>query len=201
MSSATRSLMSIPTSSQTLQPDFVNMTTLCYVDNGLNGEPIPVPFIYRNGELDINIQDNVYDDLISGNGTIVPLNINLVRQMGGKGYVQRLGPNFLRWLENEFAGTNFKVHTPGTVTKVATNTNQGGNPYYDWVLGQYGALGLTDVEPSSDKYIFTGTPENNYGTVWVFLQPLTVSFYNTDTSVTNYIVFNTTFTKNIPFAP
>ena len=70
MSSAFRSPLSIPTSSQGIHTKFVNLTTLCYED--VSGFPVPIPYTYSNGVLDINIQDNVLEKLVSGTGTLVP---------------------------------------------------------------------------------------------------------------------------------
>jgi hypothetical protein len=174
----------------------VNITTLCYNDSSLGENPLPIPFSYDNGILDIHIQDNVEEDLISGESGVFPFNMNLVRQLGGKGLVRSLGPNVLAWLSNEFSGTDYVVHTSGTVTKVQMNSNIGENEFTDWTLGQYSAFGNSTDAPSSDRYNYTGTEANNWGTFWVFLQPLTISYMDGDTK--RYIVFNTTFTKNIP---
>ncbi len=199
MSSAFRGHISIPTSSQAVNTKFVNLTTLCYVDSSVSGGyPVPIPFSYNNGVLDINIQDNVEDDLISGEGSIVPFNFNMVRQLGGRGVVSSLGPNLLTWLNNEYGSYDFKIDKQAIVTKVQMNKNIGDDPF-DFTLGQFSASGFSTSQPSSDDYILTGSPADNYGTFYVFVSPLTISYV--DGATTYYLVLHSTFTKNIFGAP
>jgi hypothetical protein len=215
MSSLTSGYSGQPTGSQDFSTRFVCITSPTYYDYVVN-DLVLIPFSYSNGVLDINIQDAVYDALISSGNAPYSEMGRMVRKMGGTGLVQSIGPYFQLYLKNFLSHhfspptvpidiTGIQVYTPATVTRVQQPAKLPFNPVssipYELFdisgpLSQYNAFYQTDVPPASDGYLYSGSPDDNWGTAWVFQTPLTIKYFAD--GLPKYITFTTTFTKNVP---
>ena len=206
MSSIFRGKQNVPTKDSPISTKFVNLTTLSYIDTVVgdgSGYPLPIPFTYDNGVIDIRVQNGVYDNLLNTlSPQVLPLSVSQVRPMGGTGLIRRLGPNMLTLLGNILGPANFEISQPGIMTKVQQPTNytttdlSGADLFENNYLGQFSAVGVTTVKPPSDDFNLTGSADDEFGTFWVFQTPLTVKYTFSD--VEYYMTFTTTFTKNIP---
>lgn len=214
MSSLTSGYSGQPTGSQDFSTRFVCITSPTYYDYVVD-DIVLIPFSYSNGVLDINIQDAVYNALIGGGVPPYSQTGRMVRKMGGTGLVQSIGPYFQVYLKNLLAYhfspptvasdiTGIQVYTPATVTKVQQPAKQAFNPHdgspssildASGPLSQYSAFYQSDVPPASDGYLYTGSPDDNWGTAWVFQTPLTIKYFAD--GLPKYITFTTTFTKNL----
>lgn len=175
---------------------FHHIKTVGYYSNTI-GSVMPVPFEYNSGMLDIRLEDDVEQSLIESETAGTRYIEGLAKSMGGTGLVQRLGPNFIRWLNNWVANyynnsviDTFEVYTPATVTKVQTTDEDS----YDYDVLENDISndpwGISDTAPSSDGFV-SGNDGNKYHTSWVFKTPLTIRFY--DNGVARYLTYNTTF--------
>ncbi len=89
MSSTLRMHGSIQTTTK-----FHHLKTVSYLDSTVGNKIVPVPFIYNNGVLDINIQDNVTSAILNPNNfgaNIKQGTTYLAKSMGGIGVVRELG--------------------------------------------------------------------------------------------------------------
>ena len=78
---------------------YQKVTTPSYYDSDADST-VPIPFVYYNNTLDINIQDDVQDDLID-DGDSPDFNTEYqCTVMGGTGVVLNLGPKMKEWLNN-----------------------------------------------------------------------------------------------------
>jgi hypothetical protein len=212
MSSVISATSGQPTGSQDFATRFVDITTSTYYDSNVN-DFVLIPFSYNSGVLDINIQDNVYTDLITLGPLPIAFYSRLVRKMGGTGYVQSIGPNFTTYLQNMLSAnfvpitgsadiTGIQVYIPATVTKVQQTAklpfSDNSDPFdISGPLSEFNSYYQGDVPPASDGYLYSGTPADNWGTAWVFQTPLTIKYFAD--GLPKYITFTTTFTKNILF--
>jgi hypothetical protein len=191
MSSALRSHGAI---SQTTK--FHHIKTVGYYNNVV-GSIFPVPFIYSNGTLDINLEDDVESSLIENETPGTEYIEGLCKDMGGIGLVQHLGPNFIRWLNNwvadEYNNTvidTFSVYVPATVTKVQTTDEDS----YDFDVLENDISnepwGVSLRAPKGDGFV-SGSSGDNFRTCWVFKTPLTIKFLvdGTPRYLTYYTVF------------
>ena len=180
---------------------FQKVTTPTYYDSTLGefGGRVPIPFIYSNQTLDINVQDNVIDDLIDSGDSAAYDTEHQCKSIGGIGLVQKLGPNMITWLENwlginyDANITNISVYTPGQVTRAQF--------VYDPIVdsGEFlesdttdATYGITDNAPSGDEYVM-GTAQDNYRSVWIFKTPLTIRFFEDNGETTKYLTLFTNF--------
>jgi hypothetical protein len=176
---------------------FHHIKTVGYY-NDIAGSEFPVPFKYETGVLDINLEDDVESQLIENETAGTKYIEGLAKSMGGVGLVQRLGPNFIRWLNNwvaSFYGDNsvidtFEVFVPATVTKVQVTDEN--SDEYDVLENDISddPWGISRYAPSSDGYV-RGHGGNNFHTCWVFKTPLTIRFYLDGDA--RYLTYNTVF--------
>jgi hypothetical protein len=175
---------------------FHHIKTVGYYNDTV-GSTMPVPFICRNGVIDIHIEDNVESDLIENETAGDEYIEGLVKDMGGLTVVTRLGPNFIRWLNNWVADyyndsviDTFTVYVPATMTKVQAT---------DEDTDDYNVLendiddepwGISLEAPSGDGYV-RGNDGNKFHTCWIFKTPLTVKFMLDGSP--RYLTYNTTF--------
>jgi len=170
-----------------------SLSTPSYFDTTINnsaGANVPIPFSYKNGVLDINIQDGVLGDLINAGITPnQPANMTYkAKEMGGTGTVFSLGPNLLQWLKNivelnhvtvygfaTFGGA--EIQEGGVVTKAQLTadftslaTAPGG------FAGSDTTFAITTDKPIGDQYVY-GTTTNNYFTSWIFKEPVVIKIY------------------------
>ncbi len=180
---------------------FQKVTTPCYYDSTVN-EIVPIPFIYSNQTLDINIQDDVFEDLIDLGNSPDQDTESQCKSLGGIGLVQRLGPNMITWLENwlgiNFQGdiTNISVYTPAQVTRAQFVTNNGA--FSGTFLGSdvdYDTYAIYDQPPSGDEYVM-GAAQDNFRAVWIFKTPLTIRFFDVEGDTTRYLTLFTNFSGN-----
>ena len=175
---------------------FQHIKTQSYYDSDL-GYDTPIPFVYANGVVDIRIQNNIENDLINDVYDGNEYSDFLVESLGGTGLASRLGPTFIRWLNDWVPNygfdssviDTFEVYTPATMTKVQVKPNNDN----DAVLNNYfdrDSYGISSLPPTGTGYV-AGTAENKYNTVWVFQSPLTIKFqYN---GSPRYLTYQTTF--------
>lgn len=159
---------------------FVNIISPCYDDSTDSGTTRLIPFTCDNGVIDIAITDSGVQNYIdNANGWDSYLG-KKVKLMGGESLGQSLGPNMLTWLRNLIQNWYFEGSYTGPITiKVAPVMTK-----VQACQGQWSTVPLprspvvydTNVNPGSDSYIVSGTPENNYYTSWIFKSPLTVEF-------------------------
>jgi hypothetical protein len=177
MSSALRSHGAI---SQTTK--FHHIKTVGYY-NDVVGSTFPVPFIYSNGTLDINLEDSVEASLIDAETAGTEYIRGLCKDMGGIGLVQHLGPNFIRWLNNWVADhyddnsviDTFSVYVPATVTKVqVTDEDDDDFEVLENDIDDE-PWGISLRAPKGDGFV-SGSSGNNFHTCWVFKTPLTIKF-------------------------
>lgn len=176
---------------------FQHLKTQSYYDSTL-GYDTPIPFIYNNGVVDINIQNNVNNDLITDLDRGNEYSDYLAESLGGTGLATRLGPNFIRWLNdwvsNVYDSTvidTFEVYIPATMTKVQVKPDPRD---YDYAyLTNYfdrDSFGISSLPPTGTSFV-AGTAANLYNTVWVFQSPLTIKFMYDDEPL--YLTYQTTF--------
>jgi hypothetical protein len=161
---------------------FQHIRTQSYYDSIL-GATVPIPFSYSNNTLDINIQYNVEDDLITNADPGNPYANYTVQTLGGDGLVLRLGPNMIRWLNdwvsdyyNSSVIDTFTVLHPGVMTKIQTpleNNDDTGDTLDNYINSD--TYGITDVAPSGENHV-NGDSTSNYLTSWIFKTPLTIKF-------------------------
>jgi hypothetical protein len=177
---------------------FLKLTTPSYYDNTLL-LTVPIPFIYNNSVLDINVQDTVQADLIDS-GTVPTNNTDpQCKTFGGTGLVFSLGPKMLEWLTNwltnEYGSvSNIHVFTPGQVIKAQYAYQN------DVTLGTFlrsdvddATYAIASSPPSFDEYV-SGDISNNYRSVWLFKTPLTISFRENGTD--HYLTLFTNYAGN-----
>jgi hypothetical protein len=174
---------------------FLGVTTPSYLDttiigpatsSNLAGTYIPIPFSYKNGLLDINIQNNVEANLINPLG-MSPTNFQYttVKEMGGLGQVTSLGPNMIKWLTNwlssTYPGPIFSVNQSATVVKLqmpleSTNLIDGSNDLFskkpNALIGYQTTFTITPSAPTTN--FVTGSQNTNFFTFWAFRTPLVV---------------------------
>jgi hypothetical protein len=177
-----------------------SLSTPSYLDTTINGgggggTVVPIPFSYKNGVLDINIQDGVLGDLIT-TGILpeqIASNEYKAKEMGGTGTVFSIGPNLRTWLENVasnpavFPGGSslgrVEVQSGGVVTKAQLtldfNTPTPTPPFAIPVNNFAGAtttFSLRPDKPTGDQYVY-GTTTNNYFTSWIFKTPVVLKLF------------------------
>lgn len=175
---------------------FLGVTTPTYLDTTLIGPGtstntagtyIPIPFSYKNGVLDINIQNNVLINLITSPGSN-PLNYQYtsVKEMGGLGQVISLGPRMIEWLTSWLSSTypnpTFSVNQPATVVKLqmpldSTNLISGSQDVFietqpNALVGFETTFTITPTAPTTN--FITGSPAEKYYTFWAFRTPLVI---------------------------
>ena len=176
---------------------FQHLKTQSYYDSTL-GYDTPIPFVYENGVVDIRIQNNVENDLITDLDAGNEYSDYLAESLGGTGLATKLGPNFIRWL-NDWVGNyynssvidTFEVYIPATMTKVQVKPDP---QDYDYAyLTNYfdrDSFGISSLPPSGTGFV-AGNVENQYNTMWVFQSPLTIKF--TYDGSEYYLTYQTTF--------
>ncbi len=176
MSSALRSHGTI---SQTTK--FHHIKTVGYYNDEV-GSAFPVPFVCANGVVDINLEDDVEDQLINNETAGTEYIEGLCKDMGGLSLAQRLGQNFIRWLNNWVANyyndsviDTFTVHVPATMTKVQVTDEDS----YDYDVLENDISnepwGVSLKAPAGDGFV-SGGAGDNFRTCWVFKTPLTIRF-------------------------
>lgn len=176
---------------------FQHIKTPAYYDDDV-GAIVLVPFSYNNNTLDIHIQNNVENDLITNVNSGSSSAQYLVQTMGGTGLVLQLGENMIRWLNNWVASAfnnsvidTFTVEHPGVVTKVQFSVHN--NDEFGDIFGNdvddYG-FGITLQKPSNEDLI-QGDENNRYFTAWIFKTPLTIKFLVDGTP--HYLTYQSTY--------
>lgn len=186
---------------------FVPIKSLTYWDNALSHQAL-IPFSYKNGVLDINLQDGVNMLLTTTGGGInggyngySGYTTRMVKMMGGAGVVTSLGPNFDIWIRKVIAaeyslGPSYTGPISIQVAPVMTKVQQnfpGPGQYGGAALYSQNAIQISSEPPQSDEYIVAGDKTNNFFSVWVFRSPLTIMFLNND--VPEYVTLQTQFTN------
>jgi hypothetical protein len=165
----------------TQETKFHHIKTVGYYDSSVNAT-IPVPFIVQNETIDIHIEDNVEADLIENETAGSEYITSLCKSMGGLTLATKLGPNFIRWLNNWVADyynssviDTFTVHVPATMTRIQMTNEQ--NEDYDVLKNDTydEPWGVSLNAPSSDNFV-NGNEGNKWLSRWVFKTPLTVKF-------------------------
>jgi len=190
---------------------FLGITTPSYLDTTIIGPAgsyniagtfIPIPFSYKNGVLDINIQNNVSFNLINTLG-VGPLNYQFttVKEMGGFGQVISLGPNMTTWLTNWLSTTypnpQFSVNQPATVIKLQMpldsanliDGSQFGTYKANALIGYQTTFAITPSAPTTN--FVTGSPSTKFYTFWAFRTPLVIQVKYSSGTV--YVTLNSTF--------
>lgn len=195
---------------------YLGVTTPSYVDTTIlgppgsavtGGTPIPIPFLYNNGTLDINIQNNVSANLINASG-VGPQNYSFPanKEMGGLGQVFSLGPDMTKWLTNwlgaaptNYSNASFTVVQPATVVKfqmplldASDNIIQGstaGAQGPNTLIGYQTTFAVTPVAPTSN-FVY-GSSTSKFYTYWAFRTPLVIKV--TYTGGIAYVTLNSTF--------
>ena len=185
---------------------FVPIKSLAYWDATLQHEAL-VPFVYKNGVLDINNQDGVpalISDVGGGLGYsgYTGYTTRMVKMMGGAGLVSSLGSNFQTWVRkvigNEYSlGPSgytgvLNIQVAAIMTKVQQNF-PGPTRYSGAALHSQYAIHVSDEPPQSDEYIVAGDKYNNFFSAWVFRSPLTIEFFIS--GVPKYVTLQTQFTN------
>jgi hypothetical protein len=149
-----------------------------------------------NGVLDIAVQDNVTDDLLTPASFTSDFNNQPNFQasiMGGLSLVSSLGPNMLTFLKNFIADeydnatdyalvTDIEIYNAPTMTKIRYNYIGDENTY------QFDTVAPVKTTPDP----VSGNSSNNYRVVSIFKSPLVVSF-KYDGSDTRYLTFTSAF--------
>lgn len=196
MSSVLATTASSPGSKSSQETKFRNITTPSYYD-GNAGSFLPIPFSYVNGTLDINIQGSVQDFIDNGN-FMENYSFSKVRQMGGSGLVQALGPNFVQWINNLYGAGPITIVQPSQITRVQVLNKyvlDGINKYMAQMLAGSPEDYFNDYTsdfPASDNMLYTGEPADNYGSVVVFQSPLVINVDGFN------FTFTTQFENNMP---
>ena len=166
---------------------FVPIKSMVYRDSVTN-RVVLIPFSYKNGVLDIAIQDGSQDLIDNGdyentNGH----NNRMVKLMGGEGRVTSLGANFVTWLANVIdnetgdPATELTLKVAPVMTRVQ-QTVQGVHNYYYNDTSTYPPLNSqysyreSTEPPESDQYIIAGDEGNKFNSAWVFKTPITVKY-------------------------
>jgi len=173
----------------------VTPQTLCYYDNGVSDEYLPIPYTVSNGVLDIAVQDNVNADLLTPASFTDDFSDPSFQAsiMGGLSPVSSLGPNMVTFLKNFIANeydnatdyalvTNLEIYNAPTMTKIRFNYIRDENTY------QFDTVAPVKTTPDP----VSGDSSNNYRVVSIFKSPLVVSF-KYDGSDTRYLTFTSTF--------
>lgn len=176
---------------------FQIISTPSYQDSIL-GAIVPVPFSYKNGVLDINLQDNVYADFINTVSAPVDYSDYKVKEMGGTGLVTSIGPNLVKYLNTYLPPPvppgpsgpyTYEVTNGGLVTKIQytldKNVISSGN-----FAGKSNTFAVTTDAPTGDQFVY-GFPQNNYQTVWAFKNPVTIKATGSNGIV--YVTLYSTF--------
>jgi hypothetical protein len=213
MSSVLATTAASPGSKSGQETKFRNITTPSYYDDNY-ASYLPIPFSYASGILDINIQDAV-QTFINNGDNVQAYSYSKVRQMGGTGLVQGLGPNLVSWLQNWWGGSpKITILQNAQVTRAQVlnkKINFDGFPYlYQSDMAQFLPATSANIDmyfdnwnnfdpvsppgPASDNMLYTGEVADNYGSVVVFQSPLVVQF-NDNGDLFN-MVFTTQFENN-----
>ena len=164
---------------------YQKVTTPSYFDGDLS-TTVPIPFLYDNNTLDINIQDNVQADFIDDGDSPAFDTEYQCTVMGGSGLVLHLGPKMKEWLNswlsNNYAGDydtdSCAVHNSGVMTKAQfVLENNADNELLESDIDD-STYAITDSVPIgkySSNYVFGGD-SNNFRTTWIFRSPLVISF-------------------------
>jgi hypothetical protein len=167
---------------------YKKVMTPAYYDENL-GTEVPIPFIYSNNTIDIDIRNNVQNDLISsGNGPNSDPDFQCTT-MGGSGLVLNLGPKMKEWLNtwlsnlyssgSVYETNSCKVHHSGVMTKAQfvnlPNVEHGRFLGCDVDNSTYA---ISDAMPASEfsSNLVFGIDNNKYNAVWIFRTPLIISF-------------------------
>lgn len=180
---------------KTCPTNVVTPNTISYFDTE-EGDYLPIPFTTTNGVLDIAVQDNVTEDLLTPADYVDDFQNDPEFQasiMGGLYPVTSLGPNMLTFLKNFIAAyetnvsdynlvTNIEIYNAPTMTKIRFNYIDEENTWqFDTVA---------PVKSTPDPV--SGNSSNNYRVVSIFKSPLVVS-YKFDGSDTRYLTFTSAF--------
>jgi len=164
------SLIRNTTDSLKHETKYTNITTPTY-SNG--GDTLPIPFLVKSNQLDINIDNAAVQTMIT-NGTIGNGKSQYqVRMMSGPRTVVTLSTRMKTWLNNYFAVQFSKTH--GGTPTVTVNPVMVKVQIADPVLNYNDAVEWTTLSPGSDNYV-SGEATNNYYTAWVFKSPITIRF-------------------------
>lgn len=165
----------------------------CYDDGDVPFDnTLPVPFtLDAQGVLDIKIQDNVVQDLLTVgqfNGTTYGQPDYQCKLLGGYKTAESLGPNMILYIkalvadiEEGTAPSKIELLIKPQMVKVQFSMGDGNWPDEDTIV-------VSDLPPSSDGYV-TGAEANNFRTVWTFATPMTIKYYSNDYSRTRYLNF------------
>ena len=167
---------------------FVPIRSMCYYDSVLNHDLL-IPFTYKEGVLDINIQDDTQNMISNGNSYDTHgFNWRMVKLMGGDGLVLSLGSNFTNWLSNWIGDidSEFTLEVSPVMTRVQQtvqgnvwNAGSGNHDLGHGPINSQYALRFSTEPPASDDYIIAGDSNNNFFSAWVFKTPITVGYtYN-----------------------
>ena len=179
---------------------YKKITTPSYYDSVLDAT-VPIPFIYSNNTLDVDIRDDVQDDLIDdGDSPDFETEYQCVT-MGGTGLVLELGPKMKEWLNNwlnnnyggDYDTNSCQVHNSGIVTKaqfVLENNADGTLLESDIDDSTYAITDAMPIGKYSSNFVY-GNNNNKYHTTWIFRSPLVISFTVND--ATKYLTLNTNF--------
>ena len=164
---------------------FVGIETPSYCDDDCDVD-LPIPFTFSNGVLDIALIDNFEARMINNTGQNPNNDIDyMASPLGRTGVVTSVGTNFQNYIyawQNDSINTSvpIRVFRPATVTQVQLVEI---DPDEVW--------GISSTPPSGDNYTI-GSPANNYRSVWVFQEPLTV-IYKDNSNVDQYITLYSKF--------
>jgi hypothetical protein len=157
---------------------YFTLNTPCYYDDFLNYY-VPVPFVYRNGVLDIALQDAT-SNMINDGYSIRNRTMVSMKEMGGLGLVTELGPNFVQWLRDYWGSGTYTVSEPAQVYKVQytldTNVDERSDNYGYTLMAHTNAYEVMYEKPNQD--MITGDDETRYRTCWVFKTPLVIKTPN-----------------------
>lgn len=180
---------------KTVPTNVTTVNTISYYDTEF-GDYLPIPFTVRNGVLDIAVQDNVMNDLLTPESFVDDFGSQPVLQasiMGGLSPVSSLGPNMVTFLKNFIAEekddatdynlvTNLEIYNAPTMTKLRFNYIDDENTW------QFDDEAPVKITPDP----VTGNSSNNYRVVHIFKSPLVIS-YKYDGNNTKYLTFTSAF--------
>lgn len=167
---------------------FLPVKTLTYYNNSTS-HYVLVPFTYANNVLDVaTIPGFTPSD---GEGQNNGFSWRMVKEMGGLGLVQRLGPDFIDWASSYIGGVDsgsISIFTAPIMTKVQMSV-----PSSSSILNsQYAARTGLSEPPTGDQFV-TGSDSTNWDTAWVFKTPLVLKYRSSGTVY--YASFYTQFTN------
>lgn len=166
---------------------FLPVKTLTY-HNGTTNHTVLVPFTYANNVLDVATIPGFIPS--NGQGDSYGYSWRMVKEMGGVGLVQKLGPDFIDWASS-YTGADsgsISIFTAPIMTKVQMSVPSNGSI----LNGQYAARTGLSEPPTSSEFV-TGSDSTNWDTAWVFKTPLVLKYRSSGTVY--YASFYTQFTN------